>query len=568
MVLNDNMHKMLCIYCLGSFYQKLPTKLVVEPDYEYIIDEDEKRENERDISYRIAAYYSVMGSADIFLAGPYIEKYSPSFERFLQDNRIIKRDFNQYEIVGKSYHEIKSAKKITIEEDAVIEFSDDENGKGERLKKIVDVLSLKGSRDGCIVYCSTPQYAEDYAKKISSLLNYENSPKDYRIFVEHVAKEYGEDWVVTQCLKKGVGVHHGLIPKYIQKEIISFFNDGEIRVLASTTTITEGVNTSAKSLIITNNKKGNKPLKRFDAKNIAGRAGRFEKHYKGLVIVLKNKFMDDINADEESINHKNYDLKSRKDEIDLFYSGDEFLSSDDKAKRENIILKQESRGLPESVLSMFKVVSRADKIEVYDRIAVLSQLQHAQLRSLIQKINNPSRIGIDWDGLQIVLDCTSPITNDQLKRIIEQKTNRGGGEHSIMVPIIHNYLESGFKGLVDFRKKNKSESTDQATRNTARFVYNTAKYQLVKYFGVFNVMYKFDRSRDQSIDIDNVFGIDRLLAKLEYNALTVLGRKVSDYGVPEKVLQYYEDQQSQNMRNTFDDFEKRSFESVDSILNK
>ncbi|WP_223671132.1 DEAD/DEAH box helicase [Kangiella shandongensis] len=541
---------------------------VYKIDNEYIIDEDEKRENERDVSYRIAAYYSVMDSADIFLAGPYIERYSPSFERFLQDNRIIKCDFNEYEIVGKSYHEIKSAKRIAIEDDMVVEFSDEESGKGDRLKKLVYILSSTGRRDGCIVYCSTPPYAEDYAKNLPSLLTFENSTEDYKIFVEHVAKEYGEDWVVTQCLKKGVGVHHGLIPKYIQKEIISFFNAGTIRALTSTTTITEGVNTSAKSLIITNNKKGNKPLKRFDAKNIAGRAGRFEKHYKGFVIVLKNKFMDDINAEKESIHHKNYDLNSRKDEIDLFYSDDEFLSTEDKSKRENIKLKQKERGIPDSVLSMFKVVSRSDKIEVYDRISVLSQSEHTQLRALVQKVNNPSHMGIDWDGLQIVLDCISPVKNYQLNSAIVQKTNRGDGDHSILVPIIHNYLEQGFKGLVDFRKNNKNENTDQATRNTARFVYNTAKYQLVKYFGVFNVMYKFYRSQFQNLEIDEVSGIDRLLTKLEYNALTDVGRKVSDYGVPSKVLLYYENQQSKTVRSSFDDFEMRSFNSVDSIFNK
>ena len=58
-------------------------------------------------SYRIAAYYSVTGSADVQLAGPYIEKYSPSFERFLEYNQIIKCDLNKYEIVGKSRPEEK-----------------------------------------------------------------------------------------------------------------------------------------------------------------------------------------------------------------------------------------------------------------------------------------------------------------------------------------------------------------------------------------------------------------------------------------------------------------------------
>jgi len=436
------------------------------------------------------------------------------------------------------------------------------------LKKIVDSLSPKDKNEGCIVYCSTPQYAEKYAKCLSELIEYESGLEEYRVFVDHVSKEYGSDWVVTTCLKKGVGVHHGLIPKYIQKEIIRFFNAGVVKVLTSTTTITEGVNTSAKSLVITNNKKGIKPLKRFDAKNIAGRAGRFDKHYRGRVIVLKNRFLDDINADKESIHHKNYDLDSRKDEIDLFYSDDEYLTTEDKLKRANILLEQDERGIPDKILDMFKVVSKADKITVYDQISILKNHQHQQLRELIQKVNMPNHIGVDWDGLQVILDSVLPIVSGQLAKLIVQKTNQGEGDHSILVPMLHNYLEQGFSGLVSYRRNSKGETRDQATRNTARFVYNTAKYQLVKYFGVFNVMYKFYRSKSGDVDFEDVSGIDRLLTKLEYNALTEIGRQVSDYGVPAKVLQYYEDNQSTYIKNSFDDFEKKSFDSVDGIINR
>ncbi|CAO5675916.1 MAG: hypothetical protein HEEMFOPI_01972 [Holosporales bacterium] len=133
--------------------------------------------------------------------------------------------------------------------------------------------------------------------------------------------------------------------------------------------------------------------------------------------------------------------------------------------------------------------------------------------------------------------------------------------------MLHNYLEKGFKGLVSF-KMDKGESVDQATRATARFVYNTAKYQLVKYFGVFNVMYKFHRSKSENIAFERVSGIDRLLTKLEYNALTELGRKVSDYGVPAKVLNYYENEQKNDTKNSFDEFEKRALTSVERIVKR
>lgn len=537
-------------------------------DNEYIIDEDEKKENERDVSYRIATYYSVLGHADILLAGPYIEKYSTSFERFLSDNKIKLCDFNRYEIVGKTYNEIKSAKRYDLGDNIIVDFDDTESGKEARLNKIIYSLSKNGKNEGCIIYCSTPNFAEKYAKSLPKLLEYQSIPDDYKSFVEHVAKEFGKDWVVTKCLKKGVGVHHGLIPKYIQKEIISFFNTGLIKAITSTTTITEGVNTSAKNLVVTNNKKGDKPLKRFDAKNIAGRAGRFDKHYSGRVIVLKNKFLDDVNAEKETIRHKNYDLNSKKDEIDLFYSGNEFLTGDDKIKRDQIILKQIKREIPDHILDMFKVVSKADKIEVYDHILKLSHDQLGKIKALISKVNSPLRISVDWDGLQVILECIAPISNESLSTLISKKTKNGEGEHSILVPMLYNYLEKGFRGVVKYRCDKKGENIDDATRFAARFVYNTAKYQLVKYFGVFNVMYKFYRSRVENIDFENVSGIDRLLTKLEYNALTELGRKVSDYGVPSKVLQYYENEQGEDTKKSFDKFEIKILNSVERIVNR
>lgn len=541
---------------------------VYKIDNEYIIDEDEKKENERDVSYRIAAFYSVIENTDLLLAGPYIEKHSASFERFLNHNKINKCDFNQYEIVGKSFHEVKTARKLDIGEGIVFEFSKDENGKQARLQKIIGILCEKGDKEGSIIYCPAPSSAERYAKCLPSLVDYESLSSDYQLFVEHISKEYGNEWVVTTCLKKGIGVHHGLIPKYIQKEIINFFNKGILKVLTSTTTITEGVNTSAKNLIVINNRKGTKTLKRFDAKNIAGRAGRFNNHYSGRVIILQNKFLDDLNSEKESIHHKNYDLDSQKDEIDLFYSGSEFLTEEDKSKREKIILEQKERGIPDEILDMFKVVSKTDKIEIYDRITSLDSRQHSSVINLIRKINSSSQVSIEWDGLQVILDCIHPIVNTQLAVFIDQKTNQGTGEHSILVPMLYNYLEEGFKGLVIFKREKRGESIDEATRNTARFVFNTAKYQLVKYLGVFNVMYKFYRSRSEGIEFEEISGIDRLLTKLEYNALTVLGRKASDYGVPTRVLQYYESEKSSKIKSSFDKFEEKSFDIVEGIINR
>ena len=211
--------------------------------------------------------------------------------------------------------------------------------------------------------------------------------------------------------------------------------------------------------------------------------------------------------------------------------------------------------------------AKSDKIKIYDHIKSLSAIRKDSISQLIQSINNPNGVAINWDGFQTVLDVISPITNGTLSDLIIRRTHQDTGPHSILVPMLHNYLSGGFGQVVQY-ELDRGESIDNATRKTARFVYTTAKYQLVKYLGVFNVMYKYIRSVEKKADFEETAGVDRLLAKLEYNAITDIGRKVSDYGVPERVLRFYEEDRKHSIERSFDDFERKVFRNVENIVNK
>ena len=366
-------------------------------------------------------------------------------------------------------------------------------------------------------------------------------------------------------MKNGIGIHHGLVPKYLQKEIVSLFNKNQLKVLISTTTITEGVNTAAKNLVVMHNKKGNKELKKFDAKNIAGRAGRFLFHYSGRVIVLKNDFMKAINSAAEGIKHKNYDLDAPKDEIDLFYTKDEFLKNEDKQRIQNIKEKQEERGIPDYIFTLYKVVSRLHKIELYDRIQSLSSYELNSIKSLIRQIN--FRLNIDYDGFQTVLNVIEPIVlNKKMKFFIEYKGV--SGDYSALTHLVHYYLTGGFSGSIRY-KLNQGKSVDNAIKETSEFVYNILKYQVVKYLGVFNVMYKLSQTKRTNQPFEEISGIDRLLTKLEYNALTPYGRMASDYGVPASIVDYYESSDNgEGIKAQFDTYEKSIFDRVKKIIKR
>jgi hypothetical protein len=539
---------------------------VYKIDNDYIIDEEVK-ENERDVAYRLALYYSLKPTTDLLFAGPYINfsdsqkaNYNPSFDNFIKSNNIEVIDLNRYEIVTKSYTDIKSVRKIVADEK--LDFDFDSVNKEPRLIEIIKRVVAIG--ENTIVYCSTRAGVESYAKKIIAseiLANHDFT--SYQHFVDHITNNFSKDWVVITALKNGIGIHHGLVPKYIQKEIINLFNLGALKVLISTTTITEGVNTSAKNLIVLQDKKGTKPLKRFDAKNIAGRAGRFLYHYSGRVLVLQNNFMQAINSEEEGIKHKNYDLESPKDEIDLYYTHDIYLKDVDKTRIVDIQKEQESRQIPNEVFEVYKVVSRMDKITVYDNIKKLNTAELKSIKNLIRRLN--FQMDIDYDGFEVILKVIRSIVKNQKLIFLIDYIGKSG--YATLTNMVHFYLTGGFIGLMKNRISS-GNTVDIAIRDTAEFVYSTLKYQVVKYLGVFNIMYKFYESQQTNSPMADIPGIDILLIKLEYNALTEIGRIASDYGVPANVVTYYETENNQRLRANFDNYENIIFNRIDEIIQR
>ena len=544
---------------------------VYKIDNEYVIDEETK-ENERDVAYRLAVHYCLSNKKDVLLAGPYIEFfkkndgiYNSSFDDFLSKNSIKLLDFNDYEIVNKSYNNIKTSNTVKIDDDLTLIYTS--KNKTQRLVQTVNKLSSLSQN--AIVYCSNRGKnggVEGYAIKIieSNIFTNHNTGK-YTDLINHISLNFSKDWVLLRSLKNGVGIHHGLIPKYIQKEIISLFNRGLLKTLISTTTITEGVNTSAKNLIVMHNKKGSKDLKKFDAKNIAGRAGRFGYHYSGRVIIILNDFMKTIDSDAEGIKHKNYDENAPKDEIDLFYSEDIYLSENDKKRKTDILKDQQDRSLPDELFSMYKVVSRFDKMKIYDSIIQLSSSKLELIKKLIRFIN--FKMDIDYDGFQVVLNIIEPIIKNQnLKFLIEYKGEKG--EYSMLTNLIHFYLKGGFKGSINYHLS-KGKDIDKAVSETSKFIYNTLKYQVVKYLGVFNLMYKYVQSLKTGIELNKVSGIDKLLLKFEYNAVTDEGRIASDYGVPANILKYYENPENRNtIKNNFDEYENGIFNKINDVIER
>lgn len=534
-------------------------------DNDFEID-NEVKENERDTAYRLAAYFAVESHSDILLAGPYIEYFQESFLFFLKKYGIEQLNYNHYEIVNKYFYS-KQKNQYVCEKDFEQEVFPVKSNKGLQVVEIAKIVIQK--KQNLIIY--VPQRGkrggtEYYAEKLlsDSFFN-DYDCTAYSQFIDHLKNRYSYDWIVVKALEHGIGIHHGMVPKYIQKQVISLFNEGKIKILLSTTTITEGVNTAAKYLLITGNKKGSKDLKPFDAKNIAGRAGRFTYHYSGKVIDISNDFLITLDSAPDKLRYKNYDKTIDKNEVDIFNTDEDFLTKNDKFKKSEIIRKQKELNIHDDILNKYRIVSKMDKIFVYETLLKLKLENIRLIEESIEQYYLHSTFNIK--GFDFIFELLLPIIkNEDLKALY----HKGIHPYYILTYKMSNYMKKGFFGIVDYNL-GKSKTYDESITDAAKFTYNILRYQIVKYLGVFNLMYKYFQSQKKHVSIENIHGLDKLLRKIEYNAISDIGRRISDYGVPEKIVDFYDAREtnkskSRRIKSDFDDYEKKVFEIVNKII--
>jgi hypothetical protein len=99
-------------------------------------------------------------------------------------------------------------------------------------------------------------------------------------------ENYGVGWGLTDAVTAGIGIHHGRIPRALASRFVSLFNQNVLPVLICTSTLIEGVNTAAKSVLIYDKEINKSDYDFFTFSNIRGRAGRLGKHHVGQVFLF------------------------------------------------------------------------------------------------------------------------------------------------------------------------------------------------------------------------------------------------------------------------------------------
>lgn len=339
---------------------------------------------------------------------------------------------------------------------------------------------LEGLRDSqTIIYCSSPNRARKMAIKFIDYLFEKNI-----LFVQKelplmswIKTNINEEWSFNNLLSNGVGVHNGALPKHINNSVINYFNEGELNYLFCTSTIIEGVNTTAKNVVIFDGKKGNNSIDFFDFNNIKGRSGRMMKHYLGKVYLFNKKpfnekisidipFFDHINiTDEILINLKESDL-----EDDLLEKYREIERNLDNyyevVKRNNVSIE----GQISIIRKLEKEIMTNPKNVLWSGVPTYGQLEYI--------------ISLGWEHLLKEGETTRPMTPRKLAFV----ANNYGKKNSFQKALKAEYIHQREK--VSNKSKRNIEILDESILNVMQIDRHWLRYKLPKWLNVINSLQK------------------------------------------------------------------------------
>ena len=164
----------------------------------------------------------------------------------------------------------------------------DQIGRDELKKTTVFLDILKKYPGKTLVYAGT--YSN--ITKLSNLF-IDYCPDKNRPLLDQfhrwLSANYSQNWSLAYLSKKGIGVHNGRLHRSLsQIQIRLFEEEGGLDCMISTSSIIEGVNTSAQNVVLWSNKNGTAKINDFTYKNIIGRGGRMFRHFVGDIFILEN----------------------------------------------------------------------------------------------------------------------------------------------------------------------------------------------------------------------------------------------------------------------------------------
>lgn len=153
----------------------------------------------------------------------------------------------------------------------------------DELTKLVEICAELN--EPTLIFCRSPKRVNEVANALLGV-GIGTDSEEMKEAAEWTGAHFHEDWVYSHAIEKGIGLHHGRLPRSLGQLSVHSFNEGKLQFLICTSTLIEGVNTCAKNVIIFDHVINRKEFDFFTFNNIKGRSGRMFEHFVGRVFLF------------------------------------------------------------------------------------------------------------------------------------------------------------------------------------------------------------------------------------------------------------------------------------------
>jgi len=227
-----------------------------------VVDEfyklDPNRQDERNVTLNAAVYKLINKSNQFFFLGPNIDKV-------------------QVTSGGRWQFEFLRTRFATVAVDTY-----DMRTVKNKEEKLLEEISNKDNWPA-LVFVSSPDKANRLAAVAAERVALSQSIKEFSMWLR---SNFGSGWPLINTVENGFALHHGRIPRAVASQMVRMFNGGDLPVLFCTSTLIEGVNTAAKTVLIFDKAINRAKYDFFTFSNIKGRAGRLGQHHVGRVYLF------------------------------------------------------------------------------------------------------------------------------------------------------------------------------------------------------------------------------------------------------------------------------------------
>jgi hypothetical protein len=304
-----------------------------------------------------------------------------------------------------------------------------EIGKNEEKKteKLIEILKAQDTKS--LIYAGTYSNIDI----LSNIINIRFEEKNNELlnnFSKWLSKNYSYNWSLTNSVKRGTGIHNGRLHRSLSQIQVKLFEEKDgLNNIISTSSIIEGVNTSAENVILWMNKNGRSGLNDFTYRNIIGRGGRMFKHFIGKIYILDKP------------------PTSEQTQLDLPFP-EEILGGLDSVNDSGVLTKEQVAKIQYYQEEMSDILG----VDIYKKLKDEGAFQSSDSEFIkaiaIDMASNPD----EWNGLSYLNSSNRDKWDNSIYRIINLKPGYWETKSSTFVAFIKVLRDNWFKSIPELLK--------------------------------------------------------------------------------------------------------------------